>query len=265
LPTTSPNTFEFFNVDGSKTESKFLLQAANTNLAYTSIEGYVKNISGSWDKLSDLALAPQIGTVQGVVWNVGAVPDTNPVFSSNGKAITFAGFSESCTMKLTPTSPQMTIFKLSGAIIPNFVNGMTLAQTNLDTFTALYGVSIINGVITSIPLNITNEQTAGVNSNFFDCKDVTGDGYADIVVYPYNTTGMPYVYANNKLGGFDYMGSKMFPVINDSWSNAVSSLLNDFDKDGKFELLVWPANGLLNTVKSYIPQFYKGISLLRAD
>jgi len=262
LPSISPTTFKFFNTNGTNTESKILLQASNTNMAYTSVEGYTKNTNGTWNKLADLSLAPLVGYANTISYT-GENGGAQPVFSINGTAITFAGLSESCTMKMSPTGSQMAIFKIGGAEIPNFVDGMTVRQNDLQAYTAMIGVTVVNGVITAVPLNITREVHNNVNSNFFDCKDVNGDGYADIVVYPYNNTGMPYIYVNNKAGGFDYMGSKMFPVITDNWGNAATSLLNDFDKDGKIDLLVWPANGVSGS--SFTPHFYKGQAPLKSD
>ena len=262
LPPISPTTFKFFNINGTNTESKILLQASNSNMAYASIEGYIKNNNGAWDKLHDLEITPTIGHVNTINYT-GENSGLQPVFSINGTAITFAGLSESCTMKMSPSSPQIAIFKIGGAEVPNFVDGMTVRQNDLKAYTALIGATVLNGVITTIPLNITREVHNNVNSNFFDCKDVNGDGYDDITVYPYNNTGMPYIYVNNKSGGFDYMGSKMFPSITDNWGISVSSLLNDFDKDGKVDLLVWPATGI--NEPSFTPHFFKGQAQLKSD
>lgn len=265
LPQLSANTFRFYNINGTKSESTILLQTLITNTAdtaYTSIGGHAKNSNGTWDRLPDLALAPIVGRVDTVSFTNEST-GLQPVFSLNGNAFTFATLHESCTMKTDPKGPQIAVFKLGGRFVPNFVDGMKVRENDLKLFSVLVGVTVLNGAVTLVPLNIKNEVRDNINSNFFDCKDVTGDGFADIIVYPYNANGMPYIYANNRMGGFEYMGSKMFPVISESWGEAVSSKLSDFDGDGKVDLLVWPANGILGS--SFTPRYFKGQAALKFD
>ena len=118
----------------------------------------------------------------------------------------------------------------------------------------------MNSQIQKIDLNITNEQILNTNANFIECKDVNGDGYHDLIVYPYNTTGMPYVYINNKNYGFNYLGQSVFPAIPENWGNTASSILHDFDKDGISDLVVFPANGVSGRTFNYL--FYSGKKLL---
>ncbi|NBP58730.1 VCBS repeat-containing protein, partial [bacterium] len=109
-----------------------------------------------------------------------------------------------------------------------------------------------------VPLNITGEVRDDVNVNFFDCKDVTGDGYNDIVSYSYSNTGLPHVYANNKNNSFTYIGQKMFPnTYTEEYGKIYSTTLHDFDKDGFMDLVFWPANGITTTGNLKF-RFYRG-------
>lgn len=260
LPFMSPTAFEFLNNRGDSSESTWVLQANNSSLAYTSVEGFIKRTDGTWSQLTSYSLAPQVGTVQGVCYT-GDPCGTNPVFSINGKYITFAGLSESCQFKISPTSNQSVAFKIGGGAISNFVDGAVVRQTDLQGYSTLGATSINGNQIASVPLNIAYEQTDNINSNFFDCKDVNGDGFQDFVVYPYNSNGLPFVYLNNKDGGFNYAGQNQFPLINDQWGMSATSILHDFDKDGIADLVIFPANGITsNTPVSF--RFFKGVNLL---
>lgn len=261
LPLVSSIAFEFFNTAGTKAESKFLLQSNNNSIVYSDVEGFVKTPDNTWTKLQNFSLAPMVGDVQGICWN-GNNCGTNPVFQIDNKYVTFAGMPESCQLKLSPTSEQVVIFKFSGSVIQNYVNHATITQNNLPLYTRLKAVTIHGNQIVDVPLNIDNEQTDNINSNFFDCKDINGDGYQDIIVYPYDSVGLPYVYLNTKNNGFKYIGTSQFPTINNvsQWGRSASSILHDFDKDGVADLIVFPANGTSATTTQY--HFYKGNRIL---
>jgi hypothetical protein len=83
----------------------------------------------------------------------------------------------------------------------------------------------------------------------------------DIIVYPYNKTGLPHVYLNNKQNGFTYAGQSMFPTASLTWGNSASSILHDFDKDGIPDLFIWPANGITSPTVTY--KYYKGQKLFQ--
>lgn len=181
----------------------------------------------------------------------------SPVFRLGTKILAFAGLSEMCKIRIYPSQNQVAIVKMGGAVAPNFQQGMTIRQNDLQPISFLRGIKFDNSALIDFDLNITGEVTENVNSNFFDCNDVNGDGYDDIVVYPYNADGLPYVYINTKDGRFSAVDAKKFPSPSLSWGNSASSIYTDFNNDGIPDLMIFPANGV-NGSGSVAYKFYKG-------
>lgn len=252
LPRISANTFEFFNKTGNISETNMLLQSNMDDgvLKDADIVGHLKK-NGQWVRLEN---SNPFGKPIGKFKDSDFVP-----FRMGNEVITAVQHSESCVTKLSPTSDQITIFKMHYNILKEpFVDGMSIGNT-LNSPASLYrGVTIQNDKIVEIPLNIKNEVRDNVNINFFDCKDVTGDGYNDIVSYSYSNDGLPHVYANNKDNSFTYLGQKMFPdTYTQEFGNVYSTVLHDFDKDGFMDIVFWPANGV-NTTSNLKFRYFKG-------
>lgn len=260
LPDMSPTAFEFMNTTRSKEWTNRVVQANNSTMDYLSVEGFVQATSGAWQTLTRFPLAANIGSVNAIGYD-GGNQGLQPVFRTSGVDITFAGLSETCQIKLTPNSENIVLLKISGAIIPNFTPGMTVKQNDLNSYSTFKAVRIVNSQIAEVTFSIKDQPTININSNFFDCKDVNNDGYEDIVEYPYQVSGLPFVYLNDKANGFAYIGNTKLPPILANWGNAASSLLHDLTGDGVPDLVVWPANGTNSSSLDY--RFYKGKKYLQ--
>jgi hypothetical protein len=255
LPDISPTAFEFLNTNRTKEWTNRVLQANNSTMDYLSVEGFIQPTNAPWQTLPRFPLATNVGSVNAIGYDGGG-QGLQPVFRTGGVDITFAGLSESCQIKLSPSAENIVLFKISGAIVPNFTQGMTVKQNDLNGYSTFKGVKISNSQISEVSLTIKDEPTFFINSNFFDCEDINGDGYEDIVEYPYQLSGLPFVYLNDKSSSFSYIGSQKFPAISTNWGNSASSLLHDFTGDGIPDLLIWPANGTNSAQLEY--RFYKG-------
>ena len=257
LPNISPNTFEFQN--------DILIQTGQQML---DIESY-QYVNGNWTSTGTLPVPyNKVAVIQFYAYT-GEGPYNAEVLDvgNNMYALTKVGnaITESCKMPLKPNEDPVVIMKMEAPVIRNYQPGTT-SVVHLDDPNSsmpgskLTGAKVMNSQIQKIDLNITNEQILNTNANFIECKDVNGDGYHDLIVYPYNTTGMPYVYINNKNYGFNYLGQSVFPAIPENWGNTASSILHDFDKDGISDLVVFPANGV--SVRTFNYLFYSGKKLL---
>lgn len=245
----SPNAFEFFNSAGTSSWTNLLLQASNS-LDYLGVDGFSQSTDGTWNRLSSLKFSQASFPVTQVSYNGDTAPWV--AYQLGDKYVSFAGITETCQIKLVPGGENVIVFALSGSLIPNFQSGMTVELNKLQTYRVSKAAKISNGQIIEVPLNINDEQTNNMNANFFDCKDVNADGYADIVVYPYTSTGLPHVYLNNKNSGFNYIGTAQFPEVQQV-DKAWTSILHDFDGDGIKDLMVYPS-----TATSTKWRYYKG-------
>ena len=261
LPGISATSFEFLKTRDDISYTDLLIQPKDTEQDYLSVRASIFNASNVWSSLKPLTLAEKAGTVLAIGYD-GASQGVSPVFRVGTKILAFAGLSEMCKIRIYPSQNQVAIFKMGGAVVSNFQQGMTIRQNDLQPISFLRGVKVDNGALIDFDLYITGEVTENVNSNFFDCNDVNGDGYDDIVVYPYNADGLPYVYINTKDGRFSAVDSKKFPSPSLNWSNSASSIYTDFDNDGIPDLMIFPANGVHGSGNvSY--KFYKGTRFIQ--
>jgi hypothetical protein len=256
IPPVSPTSFEFFKFGATSLASDFLIQPKDDGNDYLSLRAYVLGPLRQWSSLEPISLAEKVGEVFAIGYD-GSDQGLQPAFRIKQDVLTFAGISETCKIRVLPNEQQVLIAKISGAVIPNFREKMTVRQTELQPVSFLRGVSYDNGSLKQIDLGIIGEITENLNSNFFDCSDVNGDGRDDIVVYPYNQDGLPIVYLNSGDGNFKFIGYKNFPNINTGWNDGVSSIYTDFDNDGIADLLIFPANGIRGT-GSVVYRFFKG-------
>jgi hypothetical protein len=261
FPAVSPTAFTFLASKGSQASSS-LLQASNATNRYMDVIGHAIDTQGNWVELTPLEIAPLVGRINAICYT-GEPCGEPPVFDVNGYKISFAGLPEVCSLRLSPDDAEIAVFHVTGASIPNFKDGALVRQNDLLPISTYRAARVQGNAIVSQELIIEGEQVNQINSNFFDCKDVNGDGYDDIVKYPYDSSGAPYVYLNTKTAGkFKYVDRSNFPSAKGKFGNAATSVMNDFDGDGLQDIVIFPGNGI-SGVKSVEYLYFKGNRPLR--
>ena len=211
-------------------DASIAFSAANLNLFYKE--------AGGWRKVSTTQYKSLVvSKFKGYNGDIG----TGNYSSVQGNDFIAAGWDEACTIALSPGAARIALVKFSGRLIEGgYKEGTIYEELKLPITNLLFGYSVEGGTISEV-LNIFDGYKADVFFNFYDCRDVNGDGYEDVVALVNqsrftNTSGKPIVYLNNKknkLVRLDTQGFPDVPAISD-----LHGFLADMDGDG-FEDLIY--------------------------
>ena len=239
-----PNAFEFLSHD-SGLATELLLRNANFPDMF-GIEAY-KLEGASW-KLVDRIGNPyeSLGTISSLGWNATDYSEVSVIEINGYPSLEGGGssYAESCAIRLMPDQPPIGVFKISSATIPSWGEIDKITDEDTVAFNSLVGFSFTGGKIVKDLLHIESEEVF-TNTNFFDCSDLDGDGYDDIVIYPYDQS--PVVYINDQEGSFYRLNENRIPngSNQDVWYYGqlvqYSSMLRDFTGDDIPDLLYFPS------------------------
>lgn len=266
FPHVNAGAFAFYNQGGDPTGlSDTLIQAAPYP-SVVSAMAEVRNGDGSWTRLPQVDLFPFMGTVRFVTWQ-GVEQSDRPVYRVDGLDTPSGAYLGACVFRVTPSSEPMVVMKLSMAYIVGGWTGpdQVVLEENLVNVTTLLAFRVEGGALVRADLPITNEQQHSMNARYFGCGDVTGDGLADLTVFPLGDPS-PVVYQNNGAGGLVYIGQAQFPAHDAQWNHAGTSLLRDFDADGIPDLVRWPGAGWSSQFSNDVSfRFLKGTGFIGDD
>jgi hypothetical protein len=254
-PALTANTFTFLPLRaGEMSSARWIGEPENYSLSLN-----IRSGSGSWSEVSRVSLGP-IVSVPGITYS--GDPGPVNVLSYRGKKYTFGGFQESCSIRIFPAADAWALFWFQAAELPAGYAGGTVIQNDLVPTGELIAVSASGDQLTLETL-VLDKPLSVRNANFFDCRDLDGDGYDDFVVYPYRAGGRPLVYLNDKAGGFRKVDDSKFPEAPAEWGESATALLDDLDGDGIPDLVLWPANGVNAQILPSIRfRVYKGLRRL---
>jgi hypothetical protein len=234
----------------TKTSDDLVVTVGRT--AVTSLDVYSKNNS-SWQK--GVGYAPTVTTnaVPTIGWNGDSFMANRVDIGTD--SYSGAGFDDSCVINRSPASPAIFVGKFSGRKLPRGYSGQTVKENDMPLTFELMAFEVVGGDLQKVDLGIDVPLDTEY-FNFFDCTDVNGDGYDDIVLSIQRNSGIPVVYLNNKANKFIKLPQSFFPSISPA-SGVARSVLADMDGDGINDLIVFTLSSKPQNI-----QVYKGLKKL---
>jgi hypothetical protein len=236
IPTRGGGTFHFFKNNSSF--QNYLITDQNVlNNTSPSYLGLFKFSGSSWNLDSKYEWTTY-RNINYVEFN-GDI-STNRVINYQGKEYISGGFFESNSIKLYPNTEPIPVVHFATSYIQGGTQGKSSINSNqTQAWSKLMAFNLQGGELVEQP--IFSNPEGPFNINFFDVKDLNGDGFDDLATYPYIDGGQPRVYLNNQSGNLNLIASNKFPSL--SIGNNYNSAFFDFDGDKIEDLLFFPGNG----------------------
>ncbi|MGB0288198.1 hypothetical protein [Aequoribacter sp.] len=187
------------------------------------------------------------GFVDRISW-VTQQPEPIGYSAINGKELIIDAFTqEGCTIQDQGSSYFMAQVSGTGIVGQNQLDKTRVYGQNDATdeefLSVLMFLDISSDDVILSPLKVTNEQMIE-HGNFFDCRDVNGDGLTDVVMHNFanswrdNWTKLqtPYVYLNNGATGFTYVDYEQGTPFSNEFGE-YTGILHDMNGDGIEDLV----------------------------
>jgi hypothetical protein len=247
-PQVSGGTFSFVNpAMGMTTQlvSGGLQSAAQLQL-------FRKSNDNIWAETSNIFYETKL--VPYTSWQ-GSETDVQTI-SIGGNDIVAAGFDETCIINIEKNGNPFVVARMSGYLISGgYKNAMgRIKEGSTPAYQSLLSYEIVEDKLIERNDLIIGEDTT-VTFNKYQCRDINGDGYMDIVGYPDSVglpdpkKGSPVIYINNTKGKLVSFSSAAFPVAPDCYGYTRTRMA-DLNKDGIDDLIVFrqePASGTCST------------------
>ena len=220
---------------------------------------YERTSNTDWSRVSDLSF----GNYTWITWT-GWNTSVNPIqlISVDGQDYINPTLQLGCELKIKPDADSVAVMIFGAYKLPTAVyNGTSLFEgVNMTYQSKLVGVSAAGHLLSRLNLPVRNEVT-NFSPYRMMCGDVNGDGYDDIVVLQLDrsTKSYPFIYINDKQGGFSLVDPKNIPSALPI-GYGVSSIYADIDGDGISDLLYWTEGGVdANGTAPVQMQLFRGL------
>lgn len=251
-------SFKPISKSGTETASPYIVGAANktdpNSSEYRVLESGLQlftRANAGW-AISDSYFQKVDFNVTWTSWQNTPGPVT--VTTINGKRYLGGAFDDLCEVpKLSNSETGRVIAAKMNAQASRtgeaIVEGGTYKQTNFTPINTFVFFRIVSGKLIQIPTPIVDEEI-NRNFNFFDCKDINGDGLSDLVAYAFTRLGFnegaqdggkPLVYLNDgagKLRRFDITKLPMHGTMNKGGPE-LQATGGDFNGDGFWDLALF--------------------------
>ena len=260
LPNISPVTFVFKSINDKTSDVLIqhtwdITMGAEAYVKQNMVWRYTNRVNLPLTYLRDENLTLFSGDVRKV-----------KVFDFNGISVLGTGGGSNlenlCLLKMYKDKPPVAVGTYQLAKIKNYVPNQGIK--NDDVYGELMPTmfSVENGVFTYKVLPIKNETNLTFGK--FQCIDVNKDGYEDLTIGLGNDRNINHqrIYINNKDGSFTKLnlGSNVLSLLDHV--GMYHSLADDFDNDGKVDVIVYASNITNNKSLNGAIKFYKGFKTI---
>jgi len=152
----------------------------------------------------------------------------------------YGGFYESCSFKLYPSQDPLMAVHWTPMALKGGSGGRSFINSN-ETILFSKILTLAKDGNKLFDLEVLEQSENQENINFIGCSDLNGDGYQDIVAYPYRPGARPIVHINNKSGKLKKLDDAIFPEGPNTYE--WTSLFADLRGNGLSDLIYFPGNG----------------------
>jgi hypothetical protein len=203
-----------------------------------------RETASGWE-VSDEYIIKAGPIIKGITWQ--KTPTEWPIQTVNGKEYVMGGFAEICVMEnFNSTDEVYIIAKFSTASFVGSVDFNKIYEQNelLPTQVMVF-FRIVDGKLVVIDSPLVGEIER-LNSNFYTCADINGDGFSDLFVEVLDNAwisdefyfgGVPHMYMNDRQGSLVKMGTEAFPNLR---TGHATGYLADLNNDGLPDLVLFP-------------------------
>lgn len=242
----SPNAFSFFSSKGV-TDTDLMIQTQMfPNLL--GIEGW-KLSNGIWISAGKIDNTFEfVKNIEFITYSGDKMKDV-PVYKFDNYFILGGGgfaITESSLIDLNNDGNLSVLMKMEIPIINEFDIQSTNIVDQRDLSSITYGtkliaVSIIDGNIKNMEIKISGEKIERINASILNVNDFNKDGFDDIILSHFSSTGFPIIYINDKNGNFSKI-SINFSDIFEYHNEAAAGIFEDFNNDGLLDLITIPTS-----------------------
>lgn len=184
----------------------------------------------------------------------------NPIAGTGGGS----NLENLCTIRLHKNEDPVAVGTFQLARIRNYVPGQGIKDPDIYGEYVPVAFYVENGKLTYKPIEIKGETN--FSAGRFQCIDINKDGYDDLTLGVMNDRNLQSqrIYINNKDGTFTKLDLGPKGVMSMlSHVGMYMSYMDDFDNDGKMDIIIYPSNITSQLSLNDGIKFYKGFKTIK--